>query len=62
MLLFAFSNTYEELEVKYPNPSNKNHKIVSQYMNEGALGGHFRKIEIYELGFGFRYIVNYIPL
>lgn len=58
ILLLDFRGSYETKEVYYPELNDKKHKILVQYMDEGALGGHFRKIEVYEITPFLNYIIK----
>jgi len=57
-LLLTFNNQYEDTKISYPDSNNKNHKIIEQYLDEGAIGSHLRTIEVYDFFPGFRYVTN----
>ena len=51
-----FIGGYEDMNITYPEKENKKHKIIIQYKDEGALGGHYRRVDIYEITPFLRYI------
>jgi hypothetical protein len=47
---------YEDRNVSYPDESNRKHKIITQYKDEGAIGDHSRIMEVYEFSPFLRYV------
>ena len=48
-IIFWTRGGYEDMKISYPDLNNTKHKIITQYKDEGAMGGHKRRIEVYEL-------------
>jgi hypothetical protein len=56
IFIFAFRGTYEDKGIYYPNIEDKRGQIITQYKDQGAMGGHYRKIKAYELTPFLRYV------
>lgn len=56
ILIFAFGGLYEDKQIYYPNGEDKRQQIITQYKDQGAMGGHFRTIKAYELTPFLRYV------
>jgi len=58
MLIFPFGGNYIDDKVIYSDSDNIKHKIIEQHLDFGVFGSKARTVEVYELGLGFRYVVE----
>jgi len=54
--IFVGNKNYEDIEIISVDPTNSKHKIIKQYLDEGAIGGHNRTVKVLEILPGLRYI------
>lgn len=54
--MFLGVKNYQDVEVLSIDPINDRHKVVRQYLDEGAIGGHSRTIKAFEILPGLRYV------
>ena len=52
---FINGSIYEDKVMKFQSIENKNERIVQQYMDEGAMGSHWREVRIIDICCGIRY-------
>lgn len=55
ILSFWRETSYVDQFIVYQSLQNKREKIIQQYMDEGALGSHWREVRVFELIPGIRY-------
>ncbi len=56
LVLIAVGDGYEDKEVYYPDALNKRRQIITQHIDQGAIGEHYRTIKVYELTPFLRYV------
>ena len=54
--LFLGNKNYADIKVLSSDPLNRQRKIIRQYLDEGAIGGHSRTVKVLEILPGLRYI------
>ncbi len=55
-VLISLGNGYEDKQVAYPDPTDPRKQIVTQYIDQGAMGEHYRTLVVYELTPFLRYV------
>lgn len=60
ILLITWGKPYDDINITYPDSANNRKMIIEQHADQGALGDHYRTIEVYALIPGIRIILNKI--
>jgi hypothetical protein len=47
---------YDHAQVRYPDPADARRQVITQYVDEGAFGAHYRITQVYELTPFLRYV------